>query len=212
MNAGILPVSGNVSQSTARLLVCLVVSVAAHLMAILSFSPSATRYVPPLPFEVELRPAAPQPESELTVPAPSDLTGVPAPVATLPPQPQEVLTPAPPAQETALDLKLPLDKYYTARELDVRAQQINDVHLLYPKRAYEMRLRGKVRLRIFINEQGAIDMISVLEAAPPGVFEEAALDATRALQFSPAVKNGRNVKSQKTIDVVFDPYERVNVP
>jgi hypothetical protein len=49
----------------------------------------------------------------------------------------------------------------------------------------------------------------VLEATPPGVFEEAALTATQALQFRPARKYGRNVKSQKTIEVTFDPYESV---
>jgi protein TonB len=75
-----------------------------------------------------------------------------------------------------------------------------------------MRIAGKVALRIFINEQGGIDMISIMAAAPPGVFDEAALTATQALQFTPALKNGREVKSQKTIEVVFNPYERIAIP
>ena len=92
------------------------------------------------------------------------------------------------------------------------APQINEVQLIYPKQAYEMRIAGKVKLRIFINEHGSIDMTAILEATPPGVFEEAAFTATQALQFSPALKNGREVKSQKTIEVVFNPYERIAMP
>jgi protein TonB len=67
-------------------------------------------------------------------------------------------------------------------------------------------------LRIFINDQGTIDDVSVLESTPPGVFEEAALTATLALQFKPAIRNGRSVKSYKTIEVVFDPYESIHIP
>ena len=111
-----------------------------------------------------------------------------------------------------VQLDFPFDRYFAAKELDVRASQINDVQLIYPKQAYEMRIAGKVKLRIFINEQGGIDMTSILEATPPGVFEEAAFAAAQALQFTPALKNGREVKSQKTIEVVFNPYERISMP
>ena len=69
-----------------------------------------------------------------------------------------------------------------------------------------------MRLNIYISEDGAIDRVEVVEAAPPGIFEEAALTATNALRFSPATKWGRPVKSRKTIEVVFDPYEKINVP
>jgi len=44
------------------------------------------------------------------------------------------------------------------------------------------------------------------------VFEEAALDAVRSLQFSPAMRFGQRVKSQKTIEVEFDPYASIHVP
>ena len=98
------------------------------------------------------------------------------------------------------------------RELDVRPRQINDVDLIYPRRAYEMRTRGKVALQIFISDEGKVDEVNIIEATPPGIFEEAALNATLALQFTPGEKNGQRVRSRKTIEIAFDPYQSINIP
>lgn len=117
-------------------------------------------------------------------------------------------TPVPTAApETPVTVDQPL--YFAAREVDVRAELVKQIDLVYPVKAYEMRLPGRVVVRILINEHGAVDEASVLEATPSGIFEEAALAATQALQFRPAQKYGRNVKSQKTIEVTFDPYESI---
>lgn len=214
MKSAFLTLPPTLPRPTARLIIGLFFSAALHLAAMLGFSPTAPRFVPPLPLQVDIRhEAAPGPAAELAAEQPSELSAKPAAVTPFPEiLPQEAPPPAPAAREAAIQLGLPLDKYYTAREVDVRANQINEVHLVYPQQAYQMRIKGKAVLRIFINEHGAIDRVSILQATPPRVFEEAALTATQALQFSPAVKNGRNVKSQKTIEVVFDPYESINIP
>ena len=60
---------------------------------------------------------------------------------------------------------------------------------------------------MFISEHGAVDGAEVVLAKPAGEFEEAALDAIRRMTYEPAVKNGRPVKSQKLIEVTFDPLE-----
>lgn len=115
--------------------------------------------------------------------------------------------------EPLVEAPLPqLDRYYRSDEVDVRAAPLTEVALIYPKRAYEMRLSGKVTLRMLINKTGDVDKVDVLDATPQGVFEEAALTAAGAMKFSPALKNGRPVKNQKIIEVVFDPYESINIP
>ena len=201
--------------ATTRLAVWIAISTVVHLFMALSINLRvASRLAGPEPLLVEIQRAVqPELDAEITVPGSSDHAGIAAaatpPAETLP-QAQSLNSAA--AREAAVQLDLPLDKYFTAREVDVRASQINEVVLIYPQRAYELRLKGKVVLRIFINENGGTDMISVLAAMPPGVFEEVALTAARELEFSPAIKNGRHVKSQKTIEVVFDPYERINIP
>lgn len=213
MTPAVLVFSNAMPRATRRLIVGLAVSFVLHLLLVLGFAPQATRYVPPVPLQVELRrEAAPDSTAEIASEPPAELTAKPIAVAPTPVPPREEQLPAPAAPKAPVDVKLPLDKYFTFREVDIRAEQLNQVDLVYPERAYQWRIKGTVVLRIFINQHGAIDDVSILEATPPGVFEEAALTATRALQFKPAIKNGRNVKSQKTIEVVFDPYERINIP
>ncbi len=200
-------------QQDLRLGLGLLVSIGLHLAVLGSFAPAIPRFVEPQPLEVEIRREGAGAGTELAAEPQSEL----AAAAAAPAAPAEVPVPAvsttPPNERHApVELGMSFDKYYTARELDQRAAQSNDVQLVYPKTAYEMRIMGRVRLKILISEHGAIDAVSILEAEPAGVFEESALAATRALQFSPAVKDGRNVKSQKVIEVVFNPYESINIP
>ena len=126
------------------------------------------------------------------------------------------VAPAMPARlarpHAAMGITLPADRYYTASELDLRAQQVNDVALVYPKAAYEMRIGGRVVVNILISDTGKIDALSVLESEPAGVFDDHALAAAEALEFVPAVKDGQPVKSRKKIEIVYDPYQSINVP
>lgn len=210
-----LAVSHAMPPPMTRIAVGIAISAAAHLLVVVSLGPRVAREAAwPSPLQVEImRAAPPETSTEIAIPGLSDHGGAAAPAQlAAETRSQENPSHALAAREAAVQFDLPLDRYLTARELDVRAAPINVVQLVYPKQAYEMRIRGKVILRIFINEKGGIDRISMLAATPPGVFEETALTAAQALQFSPALKNGRQVKSQKTIEVAFDPYENINIP
>ncbi len=58
-----------------------------------------------------------------------------------------------------------------------------------------------------------MDDVTVIEVEPRGfLFEDAALAATRALKFSPAMRYGIRVKSQKTLEIVLNPYDSIHVP
>jgi protein TonB len=203
---------------TRRLAIGLFLSLAAHLAFVLGFAPSTPRFPTPAPFEVEIRHvAAPRPaeatrELSAEQPSPSEMTARPVETELPPAAPSREKSPPAVAPSAPLELPLPLDRYFPPHEVDIRAEPVNEVHLVYPEQAYMKRIRGRVVLRIFINDQGTIDDVSVLESTPPGVFEEAALTATLALQFKPAIRNGRSVKSYKTIEVVFDPYESIHIP
>ena len=196
------------TQADQRLVAGIALSLVLHVLIVLGITPAPPRFTATAPLEVELqRVEAPPPAPELAAKPLSDLSAAAAAETPreAPPMPD---VPAPVrAPETPVAVDPPL--YFTARDLDVRAEPINQVDLVYPVKAYEMRMHGRVVVRILINEHGAVDETSVLEATPPGVFEEAALAATQALQFRPAQKHGRNVKSQKTIEVTFDPYESI---
>jgi len=203
------------SLSQRRLACGLALSLLAHLMLIYVVRPLTAEYAPRTPLQVEIQNLAPDPDATLSVPAPPDATADsgPATPAVESARPEPVR----PAQGAVPDLqpdpRLPLDRYFASSEVDVRAVPLNDPDLIYPVRAYQMRVRGKVTLRILINERGGVDDVTVIEVEPRGyLFEGAALEATRALKFSPAMRYGIRVKSRKELEVAFDPYEKINVP
>jgi protein TonB len=105
-------------------------------------------------------------------------------------------------------IELPMPpRYFRSSELDERAIPIDKPLLLYPEAAWQNRLPGLVMVRVFISERGTVDSAEVVDALPAGVFETAALDAVRKVRYRPAAIAGRAVKSQKLIEVKFDPNE-----
>ena len=138
--------------------------------------------------------------------------GVSDPVATRIPATLRVQlqTPAPAPPPTQSD-PAPLaraspKRYLSSSEVDERAVPLEMAPLLYPKTAYINRIRGMVRVRVYISAAGRVDKAEVVEAAPKGHFEEAAIDAVQRTTFTAARKAGRAIPSQKLVEVEFDPY------
>ena len=99
-------------------------------------------------------------------------------------------------------------RYYRSHEVDVQAVPVSSGPLVYPELAYVSKLRGMVRARVFISEEGLIESVQVVQVQPRrGIFEEAALEALRQVRYRPAEIAGARVKSQKLIEVKFDPYD-----
>jgi TonB family protein len=209
-----LPTFASAAPPARRLALGLALSILVHVLVAIGVRPMASSPPAPVPFVplmVEIAPLAPVPEAKTRI-----ASATPSEEAVPPPEsapPSVAAAPrSQPAPVTGLDLQFAHDRYYTSREVDVRAEPVNEVDLVYPQPAYQQRIKGRVVLRLLINERGGLDDVSVLESEPRGFFEEAALTATRALVFSPARRHGRSVKSQKTIEVAFDPYERIHIP
>ena len=197
--------------NTRRLVTGLVASILAHAIILWGIAATATGYGPRPVLQIELRRAVPE-----SVATPLAIPGGILEIAATP-QPQEVThtataSPAATQPDATYPLNLPFDIYYASSEVDNRAEPENEIDLVYPVKAYQQRISGTVRLSLFVNERGELDRIVVVHAQPQGMFEEAALEAVRALKFSPAIKNGLPVKNRKTIEVNFDPYEKINTP
>ena len=114
--------------------------------------------------------------------------------------------PAPAQSDPAPVARASPKRYLTSSEVDERAVPLEMAPLLYPKTAYVNRIRGMVRVRVYISAAGRVDKAEVVEAAPKGHFEEAAIDAVQRTTFAAARKAGRAVPSQKLVEVEFDPY------
>src|SRR5688572_23477070 len=139
--------------------------------------------------------ATPTSEDPLQAPEPSKPQARPA---------FEQTTPAPSSPSAGIEVPLIRDPtYYTAKDLDVLPQALTPVRLDYPERASSLRLDGQVRILLLIDEFGVVNEASVVEAAPPGYFEDAARTVFMATQFSPGMKQSRAVKSRVVVQVRY---------
>jgi protein TonB len=102
------------------------------------------------------------------------------------------------------DIPFP-DKWYTATEVDVRAEPIGQVRLDYPMDLEGTGIPGRVRLLLFIDERGVVTRMQITEAEPARLFDAAAMRAWTDVKFRPAQKDGVAVKSQKLLELNFEP-------
>ncbi len=181
----------------------LLLSVALHAAALSWVGTLEFRASGPLRLALTAR-LVPLPETPAAAAAPAAVDRVGEPAAEAP-----RARPAPPAPEPVQAAAALPPRYFTSREVDVPAALLEQPPLVYPEDPYLWKLAGKVRLRLFIGEDGRVESAEVVSARPPGHFEQAALDAGRAIRYQPALLGGRPVRSQKQIEVEFDPHERL---
>lgn len=97
----------------------------------------------------------------------------------------------------------PDSTYYAARQLDSYPELVTALDLKFPANVDLAVSAGHVLLLVLIDAQGRVNDASVVEAAPPGVFEDAATHALLSARFKPAVKDGRAVRSRLVVHVTY---------
>lgn len=127
-----------------------------------------------------------------------------APAPDIGPEPQPERTPSG-GTEPRRDamITLPIARYYTRDELSVPPR----IEVAMPDRVEDSWPRfqpGKMVLRLFLDENGQVDRISIDESDLPIEFEALALAALRSGIFSPGQLEGRSVKSQIRIQIDFE--------
>jgi protein TonB len=96
-------------------------------------------------------------------------------------------------------------EYYPARQLDQYPRPVDgDIGLIYPAKAITAETSGTVKLLVMIDELGVVDEVHVVEADPPGWFEDAAIESFRRTLFVPGQRLGRAVKSRLVVEVRYD--------
>ncbi|MDO9227262.1 MAG: TonB family protein [Pseudomonadota bacterium] len=140
------------------------------------------------------------------VPVPAAAASEPAPAAVAPPASVPVTAAAgtPARHETSAPLGVGIDtNWYFARQVDTRARETGRIVPEYPESARRRNQEGTLKLMVKIDDLGRVRDVEVVEADYPGVFDEAALEAFREARFHPAMKDGRPVRYQAYIRVVF---------
>lgn len=170
-----------------------------------ALTPSAA---PPVPSIA----AAPLPPAAMPAPAnagndpPGEVQ--PAVLAATPStEPQAASTVRQGSQEASNLPSLPLGidtNWYLARQVDKHPKAIGSVRPLYPEAARRDNIEGNLKLKLRIDDLGRVQDVEVVEASPPGIFDEAALAAFRKARFQPAMKDGRPVRYEAYIRVEFE--------
>ena len=96
-------------------------------------------------------------------------------------------------------------KWYDASELDVRAEPLGSVELAYPAELEGTGIVGRVRVLLFIDERGVVLKAQIAASQPKRVFDQAAIKGWQEVRFAPARKDGVAVKSQKLLELDFQP-------
>ena len=95
---------------------------------------------------------------------------------------------------------MPDPTYYGARQLDVYPVLLSGLDRPNPTATD---VKGYVLLLVLLDATGAVNDVSVVEAAPPGLYDENAVRALRLARFSPAFRDGRPVTSRLTVHLEY---------
>ncbi len=93
--------------------------------------------------------------------------------------------------------------WYQVRQVDSQPRALTRVEPRYPEQARRRNLEGTLKLMLKIDDLGRVQSAEVVEADPPGVFEETAQEAFRKIRFQPAMKDGRPVRIQAYYRIDF---------
>jgi len=74
-----------------------------------------------------------------------------------------------------------------------------------PTVAREKNISGALVLSLLIGADGQVRKAKILEAEPPGIFDEAVLAAVRSWEFEPATYRGQSVEVWARLPIRFDP-------
>lgn len=95
---------------------------------------------------------------------------------------------------------MPAPYYYPAAQLTERPLALARIEPRFPEGAPQT---GRLKMRIYINDGGAVDAIDILESEPAGAFEAAAAEAFATARFRPGHLDGKPVNSQLALEVLF---------
>lgn len=93
---------------------------------------------------------------------------------------------------------------FNMQEVDRQPRVISKIEPIYPYRARQRDITGKVVLKFLIDQKGRPKKISVLKAEPDGVFEKSAISAVEKWKFEPGYYQGHPVATWVTLPIRFN--------
>jgi protein TonB len=95
------------------------------------------------------------------------------------------------------------DFVFEAYELDQPPQPVAKIPPVYPYRAREQGTEGVVQVKLLVNPDGTVGQVVILDARPPGLFEEAVMKSVSKWRFEPGVIEGQPVTAWVVTNIRF---------
>ncbi|WP_449241918.1 energy transducer TonB [Desulfovibrio sp.] len=92
---------------------------------------------------------------------------------------------------------------YGLGQVERAPRLLRKVEPKYPLAARRRQVTGKVLVKFLVDPEGRVRHLDVVESRPRGVFDQAAVEAVSAWEFSPGVLRGRNVSVWMLLPISF---------
>ncbi len=94
--------------------------------------------------------------------------------------------------------------YVNGNDVDQKPKVLYRPELDFPEKALSNNISGFVTFGLFIDENGKLQKIDIIESSPKGVFEDTALSNIKKWRFKAAVHKGIKVSTWQEQKIVFD--------
>lgn len=96
------------------------------------------------------------------------------------------------------------DNYMNGQDVEVKPKLTYRPELNYPQEALDKNINGYVVFGVFIDSEGLIEKVEVMESEPQGFFDEVALQNIKKWRFKPAKHKGVTVSTWQEQKISFD--------
>jgi len=97
-----------------------------------------------------------------------------------------------------------LKAVYGSGEIDRPLTPLVKAPPVFPMHARRRGIEGWVTVRFLVNETGEVSQVEVIEADPPGIFEQAVIRSVGSWRFEPGTVDGTPVKTRVETTVRFE--------
>lgn len=92
---------------------------------------------------------------------------------------------------------------FEIQEVDTPPSPLFKIKPRYPLIAKHQKTEGALLMQFTVNPKGETQDIRIMEADPPGIFNDSALEAVRQWRFNPGYKNGRPVSVRVSLPIKY---------
>jgi protein TonB len=96
------------------------------------------------------------------------------------------------------------DNYMNGKDVEIKPKVVYRPDLTFPQEALDKNINGYVVFGVFIDSQGTIEKVEIMESEPSGYFDDVAMENIKKWRFKPAKHKGVTVSTWQEQRITFD--------